>query len=405
MQPLKWMFVALLLVSNCGFWLFCFNQINATGLPRRVVKTGTKLFVSICFGLPVFIAWFEFTPLLEWLNTSAGFRIEELWPARAPLFCSYGAWCLASGLILGACFLESRLWLKPAEQLLSEECQDFSLRREMQYESSSDALTRWASRLPGNQIEEIRVNKKRLQVERTVPGLGELRIGHISDLHMTGRFHADHYRFVLDKFLELQPNIIFIAGDIVDYDHCLPWIEKILHPLEAEYGTFFVLGNHDLRVNDQQTLLASLTNLDFIDLGSKDHRVKLESGSVLKLVGNEQPWYERHEVSNALPEESRQVASEDSFRIGLSHSPDQLRWAREEAVDLLLAGHTHGGQIRVPFLGPLVSPSHFGSRYASGVFYREPTLMHVSRGISGTHPFRWRCRPEVSVLTLTTGEA
>jgi predicted MPP superfamily phosphohydrolase len=69
-------------------------------------------------------------------------------------------------------------------------------------------------------------------------------------------------------------------------------------------------------------------------------------------------------------------------------------------VDLLLAGHTHGGQIRFPIIGPIVAPSWYGSQFASGVFYRQPTLMHVSRGLAGVHPLRYRCQPEIALLEL-----
>jgi uncharacterized protein len=62
----------------------------------------------------------------------------------------------------------------------------------------------------------------------------------------------------------------------------------------------------------------------------------------------------------------------------------------------MLAGHTHGGQIRLPVVGPVFSPSRFGVRYASGTFFRAPTLMHVSRGLSGTRPLRFNCRPELA---------
>jgi predicted MPP superfamily phosphohydrolase len=88
------------------------------------------------------------------------------------------------------------------------------------------------------------------------------------------------------------------------------------------------------------------------------------------------------------------------FRIGVSHSPDQLPWAKQLGVSLLLCGHTHGGQIRFPWIGPIIAPSKYGSRFASGVFYQSPTLMHVSRGISGVHPIRLGCLPEVSILEL-----
>jgi predicted MPP superfamily phosphohydrolase len=90
------------------------------------------------------------------------------------------------------------------------------------------------------------------------------------------------------------------------------------------------------------------------------------------------------------------------FRLLLSHSPDQLAWARRHDVTLMLAGHTHGGQGRLPLAGPVLSPSYHGSRYASGDFYKAPTTMHVTRGLGGVHLMRINCRPELSLITLRT---
>ena len=84
----------------------------------------------------------------------------------------------------------------------------------------------------------------------------------------------------------------------------------------------------------------------------------------------------------------------------LSHSPDQIRWARNHNIQLMLAGHTHGGQGRLPLLGPILSPSLYGSRFASGQFYHDPTTMHVTRGLGGTRLLRLNCPPELSLLTL-----
>ena len=88
------------------------------------------------------------------------------------------------------------------------------------------------------------------------------------------------------------------------------------------------------------------------------------------------------------------------LRILLSHSPDQLAWAREQGFQLMLAGHNHGGQIRLPMIGPIVTPSLHGVKYASGVFDESPTVMHVSRGISGDQPLRWNCPPELTRVVL-----
>jgi uncharacterized protein len=66
----------------------------------------------------------------------------------------------------------------------------------------------------------------------------------------------------------------------------------------------------------------------------------------------------------------------------------------------MLAGHNHGGQIRLPLIGPLITPSIFGSRYAGGLYHESPTLLHVSRGIAGVHPLRFNCPPELALLVL-----
>ena len=93
-------------------------------------------------------------------------------------------------------------------------------------------------------------------------------------------------------------------------------------------------------------------------------------------------------------------APDNAFRIFLSHTPDNLPWARRHSINLMLAGHNHGGQIRLPLFGPVYSPSAYGAHYASGVFWEKPTLLYVSRGISGRHPLRLNCPPELTRLTL-----
>ena len=94
--------------------------------------------------------------------------------------------------------------------------------------------------------------------------------------------------------------------------------------------------------------------------------------------------------------------SAESFRILLSHTPDNIMWARQQGIDVMLSGHTHGGQIRLPILGPVYSPSRFGCRYSGGVFWLNPTLLHVSRGLSGREPIRYNCPPELTKLILNS---
>jgi hypothetical protein len=130
------------------------------------------------------------------------------------------------------------------------------------------------------------------------------------------------------------------------------------------------------------------------DAGATQHMIRYKSLPI-EIIGNEKPWFDRcgSEIYAVEPE---------TWRLGIAHSPDQFSWGVENGCSLLLCGHTHGGQIRFPVFGPLVAPSMHGSKYASGVFYRNGTLMHVSRGMAGVHPLRWGCPPEVSILHLSS---
>ena len=95
----------------------------------------------------------------------------------------------------------------------------------------------------------------------------------------------------------------------------------------------------------------------------------------------------------------------EELRVVLAHTPDQYAWSRQADADLMLAGHTHGGQVQLPWLGVIASPSLYGSRYACGVFRSGPTVMHVTRGVGGERPVRWRCPPEAALLELVTSDA
>jgi predicted MPP superfamily phosphohydrolase len=162
-----------------------------------------------------------------------------------------------------------------------------------------------------------------------------------------------------------------------------------------------VLGNHDQKIKPHDRAVRQpLTEVGFIDLGGRCRMTHIRDWPVL-LAGNELPWFAPAADLAAAP---ASVCGQRPLRIALSHSPDQFPWARKHDVDLLLAGHTHGGQCRLPGVGPLLCPSRYGVRYASGAFYEPPTLLHVSRGISGTRPLRYGCPPELPRLVLR-GEA
>jgi predicted MPP superfamily phosphohydrolase len=170
--------------------------------------------------------------------------------------------------------------------------------------------------------------------------------------------------------------------------------------LRAAHGVYFVLGNHDLRAGAPRVRQA-LVECGLIDLSGRWLRPNIRGHGVV-LAGNELPWFKPAADLSDCPISAD--ANRD-FRILLSHSPDQFRWAQRHEIDLMLAGHTHGGQIRFPVIGPLVAPSRYGVHYASGTFHLPPVVMHVSRGVSGLMPLRFNCPPELTKLVLRTPQS
>lgn len=263
------------------------------------------------------------------------------------------------------------------------------------------ARFRRMAKLPGNQIVSMQRNRKKLFIEELPEDMIGLRIAHLSDVHLTGQLSTSFYRLAMDWLSDQSPDMIVLSGDIVDHERELMQLEQVFDGLKARLGLHFVLGNHDKRLPRPTAVCDSLVAMGWTDLGRAEALVS-NGATRIRLLGNELPWFQRG-AGPALSGTAALVSGETEeadWILGVSHSPDQFKWGIANRCNLLLCGHTHGGQIRLPWVGPIVAPSKYGSRYASGVFFNDPTLMHVSRGLSGVHPFRWGCIPEVTVLEL-----
>jgi hypothetical protein len=120
------------------------------------------------------------------------------------------------------------------------------------------AEIRFFAALPGNQIFQLHVQTKTLQLPQLRPALDGLRIAHLSDLHMIGDLTEDFYGEVVDQTNALDPDLVSITGDILERSRCLPWIATTLGRLKARHGKFFILGNHELRLGNVQPLRDAL---------------------------------------------------------------------------------------------------------------------------------------------------
>ncbi|WP_428308201.1 metallophosphoesterase [Lacipirellula sp.] len=255
--------------------------------------------------------------------------------------------------------------------------------------------SRLLAALPFNEAMSLSIDRKKLAIPRLPAELEGLTIVHLSDLHMTGDVGQEFFDYMVRQVNDLRPDVIAITGDIIEEHACYQWIHESLAKLCAPLGVYFVLGNHDVFIDVRRTL-EELKHAGLIHVGARPIRADW-NGVPVTMLGNEAPWLPGPKVGE-LP--ARRAGVEE-FRLALVHSPDRIAWGRQVDADLVLAGHTHGGQIQLPILGVVASPSIHGARYACGVFRRGDTVLHVSRGVSGETPLRWRCPPEIALLELT----
>src|SRR5205823_13155549 len=118
-------------------------------------------------------------------------------------------------------------------------------------------------------------------------------------------------------------------------------------------------------------------------------------GASLYIAGVADPWSLRADLSRTLL-----GVPDGACVVLLAHEPDYIIESAEFGIDLQLSGHLHGGQIKLPFVGAMLSPSRFNRRYIEGWYKRDGTLLFVSRGLGGHPAVRVACKPEVAVITL-----
>ena len=252
----------------------------------------------------------------------------------------------------------------------------------------------WMTYLPGNQIFEVERSEFELGCSRLKTEHHGLSILHLTDWHFTGMIDSDFFEQVTSLCEEQPVDLIVFTGDLIDDPDLLDWIDLTLGRLTARLGCYFILGNHDWGNNESATG-TRLESYGWIDMTGRLVAIP-KNGQQIILAGTSVPWIGNHPDWKSIPQ------SEETFRILLSHTPDHFRYAQQHHIDLVLAGHTHGGQVMLPVIGPVFAPSWSGVKYASGVFQENETLMFVSRGLEGKHPFRWNCRPEITTLHLVS---
>lgn len=263
------------------------------------------------------------------------------------------------------------------------------------------------------EAENLQVQYLSVAVPHLPAELAGLRLAHLSDFHCRRKRGVQRLiRRAVRQTLREQPDLVLITGDLAegsDYADCLA---PVIGDLKASYGAYAVLGNHDWDCAFRDRLYggpeppASLerwrqalghTHVEILE--NENRQVVIDDRMVI-IAGVGDPSCGHDDLPAAIHDtESAQL------KILLAHSPDIMDVPGAGWADLILVGHTHGGQCRLPGLGSPWAPVWRLRSRAAGLMRLDETWVHVSRGIAGTTQARILCPPTVTILTVTEGEA
>lgn len=370
-----WLVLALLALGHAGLFVVAVNITHGLGVRERLMDGMKVLLLGWFVGGAALIAWaFLLGPWHSWT-----------WIPYA-----YAIVCFAVALVGIPLSTLIRVCRRPPQGILSSQGVVIDLTET----SGADRFigngrNAWMLRLPGNESFLLQKEECELTVPGLPPVLDKISLVQVSDLHFAPCFQREFFELVLDQASEWEADLAFFTGDLVDHDSAIDWVEPVMSRLRGRLGTFAILGNHDLHHHPRR-LSRELERAGFKDLEGRWDRLEVD-GAVVVLGGTSAPW--------GPPIDGRAMPEGD-FRILLSHSPDRFPWAARHGVDLVLSGHNHGGQIRLPIIGPVLMPSVYSRRFDRGFFQLGKTLLHVSQGVAGKHPIRYGCVPQVTRLVL-----
>ena len=377
MEFLHYCLFAFAWIGHACIWTSLLSYLFGLTLPKGLLKVWRLLTGFIILAFPLLLLSFD---------TSSWFNTDE----RNP-WVVYARVCLGFGAIIFPLITFKRALRKQPVCVVSEQTRTLDLWPELGEKLIGDGKGRAITRLPGNCVFKFDMTELTLALPDLPPAWDGLTLLVVSDLHFHGTPSRAYFDRVFDELTTGPvPDVVCLLGDYVDTDTHREWIRPLLGRLRAKEVKLAILGNHD-KDHDPERIRDELTATGCTMLSNTWREVTVR-GVNFVAVGHEGPWFK--------PTPDLSAAAEGTFRLCLSHTPDNFYWGVAHNIDLMLSGHVHGGGIRLPVIGSIFVPSVYGRRFDYGVFERNGTAMLVNRGISGKEPLRIRCNPQAMRLTL-----
>lgn len=250
----------------------------------------------------------------------------------------------------------------------------------------------------------LMVNEIKITNDKIPQSFEGFRIAQVSDLH-NAELGKDNNKLI-EKLNECEPDIIVLTGDLIDSNHTNLEVALSFAQQAVKIAPcYFVTGNHEAWVGSQyEELKTSLENAGVTVL--QDEAIELNYGDeCIQLIGLNDPDFSERDSflsESILETKLSQVNISNGFTILLSHRPEHFNVYQNKNIDLVLSGHAHGGQFRLPFLGGVIAPNQgLFPKYDAGIYTENGTTMIVSRGIGNSIiPFRVNNRPEIVLVEL-----
>lgn len=245
-----------------------------------------------------------------------------------------------------------------------------------------------------NEANSLSLEKINVKIKRLPKKLDGFRIIHLSDIHHSPFTHLDHIARTVKVSNRLKPDLFVLTGDYVSHEReYIEPVAEVLGKLKAEFGIYACLGNHD-HWTDAELVTESFRANGINLLINEGLRFAARDASFW-LAGVDDYMVGKTDLAAAL-----RGSFPDEMKLLLAHNPIIFRQAVRSGVDLVLSGHTHGGQVKIRDKERKVFPRR--RRLSNGLHERKDSQIYITRGIGTVVlPVRYQCPPEISLLELT----